>query len=359
MPITLREGATTAICVPTSMGVRLTPPDGQPVQSANAFHLQVTSAETNVAGVSSCLGLPVKVLTNFVQGSPIAALIKNNLLSRRMNFEGPELPQGGPWGYRHQFNIADSGFGARGPRVWNDRAGEVSRILRAEDFDLERIFAREGVQILHMSGLIAALSPETGVFCLALAQAAKRHGAIISFDLNHRTSFWAEREVALQGLFTQIAGLSDILAGNEEDFQLSLGIQGPESGGHDLAGKISNYQDMIDNVKKEYPHVSVFTTTLRQVESAGSHLWGAILHENGHWYVAEPRKIAVLDRIGGGDAFMGGVLYAMLRGFEPERWVQFGWACGALAVTMLTDYIQPADEEQIWSVWEGNARVIR
>jgi len=87
-----------------------------------------------------------------------------------MEYEGPEVPQGGPWGYRHQFNIADSGFGLRGPRVLNDRAGEVGRTLNVKDFDLERIFGKEGVQIVHLSGLIAALSPETSNFCLEIAR---------------------------------------------------------------------------------------------------------------------------------------------------------------------------------------------
>jgi len=75
--------------------------------------------------------------------------------------------------------------------------------------------------------------------------------------------------------------------------------------------------------------------------------------------VVEPRDITVLDRIGGGDGFVGGMLYAVLRGWEPAKWVQFGWATGALVTTLLTDYAQPADEEEIWSVWEGNARVKR
>ena len=115
-----------------------------------------------------------------------------------MEYEGKEVEQGGPWGYRHQFNIADSGYGPRGPIVHNDRAGEVGRTLSAKDFDLPRIFGREGVQIVHLSGLIAALSPETGAFCLELARAAKAHGTRISFDLNHRASFWKNREQELR-----------------------------------------------------------------------------------------------------------------------------------------------------------------
>ena len=359
MKIELKKNCTYALVVPTSMGVRLTPISGQPVHCSDTFVMQATSAESNVASVSSYLGLPVKILTTFVKDSPIARFIKDNLASRHMDYEAVEVDQGGPWGYRHQMNIADTGYGSRGPRVQNDRAGEVGRTLNAKDFDLDRIFGKEGVQIIHMSGLVAALSPETGLFCLELARAAKKHGTRISFDLNHRASFWKGREDELRKIFREIASVSDILVGNEEDFQLCLNIEGPEAGGKDIAAKIDNFKGMIDRAKKAFPKASVFATTLREVVSANSHLWGAVMAENENWHIVEPREITVLDRIGGGDGFVGGVLYAILKGWDAEKWVQFGWASGAMVTTLLTDYGQPADEEQIWSIWEGNARVKR
>ncbi len=359
MKIELKKDFTWALVVPTSMGVRITPVNGQPVHCSDTFHMQATSAESNVASVSSYLGLPVKVLTTFVKESPIARFIKDNLASRHIVYEGVEVDQGGPWGFRHQFNIADSGYGSRGPRVQNDRAGEVGRTLNVKDFDLQRLFGNEGVCILHLSGLIAALSPETSNFCLELARAAKKYGTHISFDLNYRATFWKNREKELAAIFREIAGISDILVGNEEDFQLCLGIEGPEEGGKDLASKIESFREMINRVRKAYPGASVFATTLRQVISTNEHLWGAIMLEGTDWHVVEPREIYVLDRIGGGDGFVGGLLYAILRGWEPEKWIQFGWATGALATTVITDYGQPADEEQVWSIWKGNARVRR
>ncbi len=359
MSIELKKDCKYALLVPTSMGVRLTPENGQPFHCSQTFLMQATSAETNVASVSSYLGLPVKVLTTFVKGSPIARFIKDNLAGRHMDYEGKEVEQGGPWGCRHQFNLADSGCGSRGPRVSNDRAGEVGRTLNVKDFDLDRIFGREGVQIVHLSGLIGALSPDTGTFCLGIARAAKKYGTCISFDLNYRASFWKNREKELRSIFHEIAGISDILVGNEEDFQLSLGIEGPEAGGKGLAAKIESFKAMIERARRTYPDASVFATTLREVVSANCHRWGALMAEGGNWHVIEPREITVLDRIGGGDGFVGGLLYAILRGWEPEKWAQFGWASGALVTTLLTDYAQPADAEQIWSVWEGNARVRR
>lgn len=355
----LKKDCKYALLVPSSMGVRITPVNQQPVHCSDMYFMQATSAETNVASIPAYLGMKVKVLTAFVKDSPIARFIKDNLASRHMDVEAKEVPQGGPWGYRHQFNIADTGYGSRGPRVHNDRAGEVGRSLSAKDFDLERIFGQEGVQIVHMSGLIAALSPDTSNFCLEIARTAKKYGTKISFDLNYRASFWKGRENELRAAFTEIASVSDILVGNEEDFQLCLGVEGPEAGGKDVASQIDNFKEMINRVKKAFPNASVFATTLRQVVHSNLHLWGAIMLAGETWHVIQPREIYVLDRIGGGDGFVGGLLYGILKGWEPEKWVQFGWASGALATTYLTDYAQPKDEEEVWSVWEGNARVKR
>lgn len=357
--IELRADAKYAMIIPTSMGTRLTPVNGQPFHSSDTFKMQATSAESNVGSVSSFLGMPVKVLTAFVKGSPVSRFIKDDLGRRHMDFEGPELEQGGPWGYRHQINMADSGAGTRGPRVQNDRAGEVGRELDVKDFDLDRIFGDEGAKIVHMSGLVAALSEKSSNFCLEIARAAKKHNARISFDLNHRASFWKGREQELAATFDEIASLSDILIGNEEDFQLCLGIEGPEAGGKDIAAKIESFKDMINRVKAKYSGASVFATTLREVVSVNHHRWGAIVSAGDNFEVIEPRDIAVLDRIGGGDGFVGGLLYGILNGWESEKCAQFGWASGALAATFLTDYGQPADEEQVWSIWEGNARVQR
>ena len=168
-----------------------------------------------------------------------------------------------------------------------------------------------------------------------------------------------DREAELREIFLEIAGAADILVGNEEDFQLCLGIEGPEAGGEDLAAKIEGFKAMIDRAKQAYPNAAVFATTLREVISANCHRWGAIMAEGDNWHVVEPREITVLDRIGGGDGFVGGMLYAILRGWPPEKWIQFGWASGALVTTLMADYAQAADEDQIWSIWEGNARVRR
>ena len=348
-----------AIASPTSMGVRITPENRMAVQSSDRFYLQSTSAESNVLNIASSLGYPCLVLTRFVEGSPIAAFIKAQLRARNIAFEGPDIPQGGPWGWRHQFNIADSGFGMRAARVWNDRAGEIGRTLDAADYDTERIFGQEGVGVLHLSGLIAAMSEETTRCCLTLAREAKKYGTLVSFDLNYRASFWKGREAELSAAFKEIASVADILVGNEEDFQLCLGFTGPEAGGKDLSAKIESFKGMIERVREAYPNAKVFATTLREVVSANRNLWGAVMLAEGQWFVEEPREIEIMDRIGGGDGFTGGVLYGIVKGLPAEDWIRLGWASGALAAEGLNDWATPADEKQLRDIYKGNARVQR
>lgn len=355
----LKEKYTYSLVIPTSMGVRITPVDRQPVHTSQYYYMQSTSAESNVGQVSASLGLRVKLLTAFVQDSPIAQFLKNDLRRRNIEYEGPDIPQGGPWGYRHQFNIADSGYGMRGPQVLNDRAGELGRTLQASYYDLDRIFRQEGVAIVHMSGLIAAMSPETSKLCLDVARIARETGTKVSFDLNYRASFWKNREDELRETFHEIASAADILIGNEEDFQLALGVRGPEAGGKEIAEKIGDFKQMAERVHEKYPNCQVFANTLREVYSANEHGWGALLNVAGQWYVEMPRDIPVLDRIGGGDGFVGGLLYGILRGWEPSKWVQFGWATGCMATTVLNDYAQPLNEDQVWAIYAGNARVKR
>lgn len=115
LPI-IRSGRHNLACL-TSMGVRLMPEVAMPIHTVNHFYLQATSAETNVLNVSASLGKSCLALTKFVDKSPVARIIQNQLRHRSISYRGPQVEQGGPWGFRHQFNIADSGFGSRSQSV--------------------------------------------------------------------------------------------------------------------------------------------------------------------------------------------------------------------------------------------------
>ncbi len=351
--------ATWDLLVPTSMGTRLSPVDGRAVHHAHHFALTATSAETNVASVSSYLGRSVKVLTKFVRANPIARFIRDDLASRHLHVEGPEVDPGGPWGFRHQINIVDTGCGVRAPRVCNDRAGEVGRTLGAGDFDLDRIFGDEGVRMIHMTGLVAALSADTAKFCVALADAARRHGAKVSFDLNYRASFWEGREEALREAFGKIAEQADVLIGHPEQYRRCLGLDVATGAGPDLPAQLDLFKATIEQARHIAPRATIFAVPLREAIRANAHRWGAIMAAGEAYHTAAMREIPVIDRIGGGDGFVGGMLYGLLRGWDGDRCVQFGWAAGALAVSTTADYIQPADEDELWRIASGDFQVRR
>ena len=356
----IREKYKYAVVSPTSMGVRMTPENRQPVQTSCNYFMQATSAETNVLNIPSALGMNTLALTAFVKGSPIAAFIKNQLSARHISWLGPEIDQGGPWGYRHQFNIADTGFGARGPVVANDRAGEVGRILEASFYDLEEIFAHEGAAVLHISGLIAALSPKTSALCEELARCAKQHGTAVCFDMNYRASFWAGREAELRKTFESLADTADILVGADlaaYDYDLKRLESGPT--GETVEARMEFFEQLLDRIKLRCPNASVSVMSYREVINANRHVFGSIMDMNGARYTAWPREIEVLDRIGGGDAFLGGLIYALLKGYPAEKCLSLAWAAGALAVTEIYDYANPTGEEQLMSIWSGNAKVRR
>lgn len=148
-----RKNSKYAIVAPTSMGLRMTPKMRQPVHISLDYDVQVTSAESNVLSVPAALGLRTKVYTKFVKDNPSSKLIKQDLQRRNIAYAGEAVPQGGPWGYRHQINIADSGYGMRGPSVWNDRAGEIGATLSPEDFPCNRFFRKKAQRYCLLQGL--------------------------------------------------------------------------------------------------------------------------------------------------------------------------------------------------------------
>lgn len=349
-----------AAVAPSSLGLRITPTERQTVAVSENYFMQATSAETNVLNVLSSLGEETLTLTAFVEGSPLSAFIRRKLRERGISYRGPALDQGGPWGYRHQFNVADAGFGVRGPVVWNDRAGEVGRELEASFYDLEELFQREGAAFLHLSGLIAALSEKTSRLCVELARCAKKNGTAVSFDMNYRASFWEGREKELREHFEELASLSDVLAGADlaaYDYDLALLDRGPE--GETVEERLDFFGRLLDRVHAACPNAAVTLMSYREVLSANRHVFGAVMDYEGRRYTAEPRPIEVLDRIGGGDGLLGGLLYGLLKGRSPEDCLALGWAAGALAVTERTDYASPESEAQLMRIWNGNAKVRR
>jgi 2-dehydro-3-deoxygluconokinase len=254
---------------------------------------------------------------------------------------------------------SDVGHGIRPPVVFYNRSNEAAAQLKRGDFNWDEIFAG-GVKWFHSGGIFAALSETTGEVIVEGMKAAKKAGAIVSFDLNFREKLWnlwggqkkAEEVVA------RIVKNVDVLVGNEEDLQKGLGVPGPEVAAKSKLDP-ATFFGMIDKVVEKYPQVKVVATTLREVYSTNHHSWGAVAWVNGKTYVSPTAELDVLDRVGGGDGFASGLFYGLISGEKPEEAVKLGWAHGALLTTFPGDTTM-ATVEQVRAIAKGgSARIQR
>jgi len=254
---------------------------------------------------------------------------------------------------------SDQGMGVRPPVVFYNRANEAAALLKPGDFDWDAIFG-QGVRWFHSGGLFAALSETTAEVIIEAMQAAKRAGAITSFDLNYREKLWkAQGDVSrAPKVFSRIVEHVDVLVGNEEDLQKALGVKGPEAG-KDSALDTAAFFDTIQQVVERYANVKVVATTLREVHSTGRHSWSAVAWFNGDRVTAPVMQLDVLDRVGGGDGFASGLIYGLLAGESPEQSVRLGWAHGALITTFPGDTTMATLEDVRSLAKGGSARIQR
>jgi 2-dehydro-3-deoxygluconokinase len=254
---------------------------------------------------------------------------------------------------------SDRGYGMRAPVVFYNRANEAAAELKPGDFDWQAIFA-EGVRWLHSGGIFASLSETTGEVIIEGMKAAKKAGAVTSFDLNYRAKLWNiwGGAAKAQSVISRIVENVDVLVGNEEDLQLGLGIAGPK-----IAAKSkldpSVFFGMIEQVLEKYPKIKVVATTLRDVHSTNRHSWGAVAWIDGQTYVSPTAELEVYDRVGGGDGFAAGLFYGLLTGEEPQEAVNLGWAHGALITTFPGDTTMATLEQVKAFAKGGSARIQR
>ncbi len=247
----------------------------------------------------------------------------------------------------------------RAPVVFYNRCNEAGALLKPGDFDWKAIFAG-GVRWFHSGGIFAALSPTTAEVIVEGMQAAKKAGAVVSFDLNYRPKLWNisgghERAVAV---LDRIVKNVDVLVGNEEDLQLGLGIRGPEVAAKSKLDP-SAFIGMIDKVTRKHPQIKIVATTLREVHSTNRHSWGAVAWVDGQTYMAPTCELDVLDRVGGGDGFAAGFIYGMLTGEAPENALKLGWAHGALLTTFPGDTTMATLDQVRAFAQGGSARIQR
>lgn len=330
-----------------------------PFRKATECKIHVSGGEFNcAANLADCFGMKTGIVTAMVD-YPVGELIANSVRAMGVKPFYKHFKHNGVNGPNMATVYSDRGQGVRPPVVFYNRANEAGAMLKAGDFDWKTIFAG-GVRWFHSGGIFAALSETTSDVILEGMQAAKAAGAVVSFDLNYRAKLWnvAGGEKRAVQVLDRILKHVDVLVGNEEDLQKSLGIPGPEVAAKSKLDP-SAFFGMIDSVIERHPQIKVVATTLRDVHSTNRHSWSAVAWVNGKTFAAPTAELDVYDRIGGGDGFAAGFFYGLLTNESPEDALRLGWAHGALLTTYPGDVTMATVEEVRSFAKGGSARVQR
>ena len=330
-----------------------------PFRKATQCTIHVSGGEFNVAAnLSDCFGLKTGIATAMVD-YPIGDLIAERVKAMGVTPFYKRFEHNGVTGPNMATVFSDRGQGVRAPVVFYNRCNEAAAQLKAGDFDWDAIMAG-GVRWFHSGGIFAALSRTTSDVIIEGMQAARAHGAVVSFDLNYRGKLWSlwGGADAAAGIVRRIVEHVDVLGGNEEDLQMGLGIPGPEVHARSKLDPQA-FIGMIDQVTNLFPNVKIVATTLREVHSTNRHSWSAVAWINGQTFQAPTMELDVYDRVGGGDGFAAGLFYGLLTGEPEQAAVNLGWAHGALITTYPGDTTM-ATLEQVRALSQGgSARIQR
>jgi 2-dehydro-3-deoxygluconokinase len=339
MPLSIRAKASCRFDL-VALGevmLRLDPGDGR-IATARQFQAWEGGGEYNVArGLKRCFGLETAIVTALVD-NPVGRLVQDLIYQGGVDqsYLRWVADDGVGRQVRNGLNFTERGFGVRAAIGCSDRGHTAASQLAPGTIDWDRLFGHDGVRWFHTGGIFAALSESTAAVADEAMTAARRHGAIISYDLNYRPSLWKSigGKARAQEVNRALARRVDVMIGNEEDFTAALGfhVEGVGEGFTRLDAQ--TYQPMIEAVMRDYPNLYAVATTLRVARSASVNDWGAVCFCDGRLEQARPRPdLAIYDRIGGGDSFASGLIYGFLTGRGAAWAVECGAAHGALAMT--------------------------
>ena len=263
---------------------------------------------------------------------------------------------------RNGLNFTERGFGMRGAVGVSDRGLSAASQLKPGDFDWDHIFGKLGVRWLHTGGIFAALSDTTPQLVIECVKAAKKHGTVVSYDLNYRPSLWKSigGQQRAQEVNKEIAKYVDVMIGNEEDFTACLGFHVEGADENLLHIDVTAFRCMIETATKAFPNFKATATTLRAAKTATVNDWGAIAWVDGKFYESRQYPdLEILDRVGGGDSFASGFIYGMMTTGDAQKAVDYGAAHGALAMTTPGDTSMATKSEVEKLMKGGGARVQR
>lgn len=344
--------------------LRLDPGSGR-IKTTRQFQVWEGGGEYNVArGLRRCFGLRTAVITSLVHNE-VGLLLEDLILQGGVDprFVKWRKDDGIGRSARNGLNFTERGFGMRAAKGCSDRANTAVSQLQPGDIDWDHIFGTLGSRWFHTGGIFAALSESTAELTIEACQKAQQHGVRVSYDLNYRPSLWNAigGKAKAQEVNQAIAPYVDVMIGNEEDFTACLGFEVDGMDSDNITGlKLDNFKHMISRVVDTYPNFKAVATTLRDVITASTNDWGAILWHDGVFHEATHRPaLEIFDRVGGGDSFASGLIYGLMELQDPALAIEYGAAHGALAMTTAGDTTMASLTEVEKLVAGGSARVDR
>jgi 2-dehydro-3-deoxygluconokinase len=343
--------------------LRLDPGEGR-IATTRTFQTWEGGGEYNVArGLKRCFGLDTAIVTALVD-NPVGRLVQDLIYQGGVDQSHVRWVKDDGVGrsVRNGLNFTERGFGVRAALGCSDRGHTAVSQLVPGQIDWETIFGKQGARWFHTGGIFAALSETTPLVAQEAMEAARRHGTIISYDLNYRPSLWKSigGQKRAQEVNRGLAPLIDVMLGNEEDFTAALGFE-VEGVGETLSElDPTAFGKMIERAVRAFPNFAVVATTLRNAATASQNDWGAVCWSDGTLLQASNRAgLEILDRVGGGDSFASGLIYGFLIGKGPQWAVECGAAHGALAMTTPGDTTMATLSEVERVMKGGGARVAR
>jgi 2-dehydro-3-deoxygluconokinase len=343
--------------------LRLDPGDGR-IATTRSFQVWEGGGEYNVArGLKRCFGLDTAIVTALVD-NPVGRLVQDLIYQGGVDQSYLVWARDDGVGRtaRNGLNFTERGFGVRAALGCSDRGHTAVSQLKPGQIDWERVFGKDGSRWLHTGGIFAALSETTPAVAKEAMEAARRHGTVVSYDLNYRASLWKAigGPARAKEVNCELVGLVDVLLGNEEDFTAALGFEVEGLDENLSALDTANFARMIERVVAAFPNLRVVATTLRNAKTATVNDWGAVCWHEGKLHEAPRREsLEIFDRVGGGDSFASGLAYGFLAGKGPQWAVECGAAHGALAMTTPGDTTMATLAEVERVMKGGSARVSR
>lgn len=320
--------------------LRLATPGYLRFTQADEFTATFGGGEANVAVSLANYGVP----TDFVTRLPENDIAKSCVMDLRKYGVGTSNIVYG--GERLGIYFLETGAVARASKVVYDRAHSAISDIKPGMVDWEKIF--EGAQWFHWTGITPALSQGAADACLEAIQVANKMGITVSCDLNYRKNLWKYGKKASEVMPALVEGC-DVILGNEEDAEKVFGIK-PE--GFDVTateGKVNaaEFESVCTQLMKRFPRAKKVIITLRGSINANHNTWGGVLYDGSRLYQSRRYDIThIVDRVGGGDSFMGGLIYGLITYTgDDQKALEFAVAASCLKHTIYGDFNQVSVEE--------------